>query len=114
MWRLSSRIRVSNGLSGATIRVEEHRVGKIKGPYNAEFPTGTHVRVVERDVLEEFRKTWRYHHPLSEEQLDYGGHSARVKEVGYYHGGDELYTLDRIPGIWHECCLLSEDSQATC
>jgi hypothetical protein len=28
-----------------------------------------------------------------------------VAAIGYYHGGDVLYTLNDIPGIWHEQCL---------
>jgi len=66
--------------------------------------------VADRGYLEEFRKTWRYHHPLAAEQLDYAGHVAIVKEASYYHGGDELYILVRIPGYWHERCLLAADS----
>lgn len=88
-------------------------MGRLKGPYNAEFPAGTHVRLADRDSLEEFKRTWRYHHPLTEEQLDYAGRTALVKSAGYYHGGDELYTLDGIPGIWHERCLLAVDSPST-
>lgn len=80
-------------------------MGKTRGAYNAEFPAGTQVRIIDRDRLEEFKRTWRYHHPLTDEQLAYAGHSAQVNSVGIYHGGDELYTLDGVPGIWHECCL---------
>jgi hypothetical protein len=25
--------------------------------------------------------------------------------VAFYHGGDVLYTLDDIPGTWHEACM---------
>jgi hypothetical protein len=25
--------------------------------------------------------------------------------VGFYHGGDVLYVLEGIPGVWHESCL---------
>jgi hypothetical protein len=28
-----------------------------------------------------------------------------VKDVGFYHGGDELYQVAGIPGTWHEECL---------
>lgn len=27
------------------------------------------------------------------------------REIGYYHGGDELYWLKGVPGVWHERCL---------
>ena len=58
--------------------------------------------------LEEFRKTWKWHHPLQEEQLRYSGATSVVQDVGFYHGGDELYELEGIPGIWHEACLERE------
>jgi hypothetical protein len=80
-------------------------MGKTKGLYNAEFAAGVTVRIVGRDRLEEFKRNWRYHHPLDGEQLAYGGTETTVKEVAFYHGGDELYTLDGVPGTWHECCL---------
>jgi len=28
-----------------------------------------------------------------------------VKDVSFFHGGDEIYTLEDIPGVWHEECL---------
>jgi hypothetical protein len=28
-----------------------------------------------------------------------------VKEVNFFTGGDEIYTLEGIPGVWHEECL---------
>ena len=28
-----------------------------------------------------------------------------MAEVSFYFGGDELYRLKDIPGIWHEVCL---------
>jgi hypothetical protein len=30
---------------------------------------------------------------------------ARIATVAFYHGGEVLYTLENIPGIWHEVCL---------
>jgi hypothetical protein len=75
--------------------------------YNASFPVGTTVAVAPRADLEEFRRTWRYHHPLAQEQEAYAGHVARVESIGYYHGGDVLYRLKGLPGIWHEQCLLA-------
>jgi hypothetical protein len=30
---------------------------------------------------------------------------AKVKEVTFFHGGDEIYALEGIPGVWHEECL---------
>jgi hypothetical protein len=75
--------------------------------YKELYPAGTEVRVVPREKLEDFRRTWRYHHALEDGQLPYAGGMARVASVGFYHGGDVLYTLENIPGIWHEVCLES-------
>ena len=80
-------------------------MGALSGQYNAEFPTGTSMIVATREALEEFRATWKFHNPLREEQLVFADAKARVASVGYYHGGDELYELEGIPGTWHACCL---------
>lgn len=80
-------------------------MGSTRGPYREEFPVGTFVRIRELPVLERFRETWRLHHPLTDEQLACAEREAKVVQVGFYHGGDELYSLDGIPGFWHECCL---------
>jgi hypothetical protein len=76
-----------------------------RGPYNADFPVGTRVRVADSAFLEEFRTTWRYHHPLQPDQLPCAGVVTEVEKIGYYHGGDELYWLKGVPGVWHEQCL---------
>jgi hypothetical protein len=80
-------------------------MGKTKGPYQAEFPKGSKVKIADRPFLENFLATWKLHHPLEPTQLDYADKTAEVKSVGYYHGGDELYELQGVPGIWHERCL---------
>ena len=80
-------------------------MGRLKGPYTAEFPIGSTVRVVDRRDLEKFMAEWALHNPRRAEQLEFGGRLATVREVGYYHGGDEVYTLDGLPGVWHEVCL---------
>lgn len=82
-------------------------MGRTKGPYKEEYPRGACVELVSRKELEDFVRTWRWHHPLIQEQLRYAGQKAIVKNVSFYHGGDELYELEGIPGIWHECCLRS-------
>jgi len=61
---------------------------------------------VPRDALETFVREWRWHIKLQPEQLDYAGRAARVKSMSFYHGGDELYTLEDVPGVWHEQCLV--------
>jgi hypothetical protein len=85
-------------------------MGKTKGLYNAEFPVGSKVRIADVDSLNEFAETWEYHHPLENNQLQYAGTVTVVKTVSFYHGGDELYTLEDIPGIWHEQCLAIIDN----
>lgn len=75
-------------------------------PYREKYPKGTPVRIAARKDLEDFLRTWRYHHPLAPEQLNYAGLSARVGSIGIYHGGDILYELEGIPGTWHESCLM--------
>jgi hypothetical protein len=57
--------------------------------------------------LELFMREWKYHHKLRLEQLPYADHETLVKEVGFYHGGDPIYTLEGIPGLWLEPCLRS-------
>jgi hypothetical protein len=43
--------------------------------------------------------------PFCPEQLNYANQIAEVESVGIYFGGDELYKLKGVPGIWHEQCL---------
>jgi len=78
--------------------------------YRERYPKGTSVKVASRQELEQFRETWCYHHKLEAEQLLYAGRTTRVTSAGFYHGGDVLYQLENIPGIWHECCLRVVDS----
>jgi hypothetical protein len=86
-------------------------MGKTKGPYNCEFPKGTTVCIASRDFLEKFQRDWQYHHKLTSEQLDHHGQIAVVERASVYHGGDELYELEGIPGIWHEHCLNAVDEK---
>jgi hypothetical protein len=80
-------------------------MGKIKGVNNVEFEVGTEVRIADRAFLEEFLQEGQYHNELEPEQLQYAGRVAKVREVNFFHGGDEIYTLEGIPGVWHEECL---------
>lgn len=80
-------------------------MGKSKGPYQEEFSVGSIVRVAERPVLENFLRAWKLHNKSKPEQLDYAGKTGKIKSVGFYHGGEELYQIEGMPGIWHECCL---------
>lgn len=75
-------------------------------PYDpAKFPVGSRVRVSDRTKLDEFARTWKLHHKLELEQLKYAGQVAKVANSYMYHGGDVLYELDEVPGLWHEQCL---------
>ncbi len=78
--------------------------------YQEKFPKGTQIRVGDLATLERFRSEWRVHHPLAIEQLEYSGRDFTVSSVSFYHGGDVLYTLEGVPGIWHEACLLPRAS----
>jgi hypothetical protein len=88
-------------------------MGQTRGPYQADFPEGTRVRVAGRDVLESLmRPAWAFHHPVTPRMLECADRTAIVREVGYYHGGDELYELIGVPGLWHERCLAAVDPPA--
>jgi hypothetical protein len=80
-------------------------MGKTKGLNNAEFEVGTEVRIADRAFLEEFLEAGQYHNELEPEQLESAGRTAKVLNVSFFHGGDEIYTLEGIPGVWHEECL---------
>jgi hypothetical protein len=80
-------------------------MGRTRGPYDAEFPASTLVRIADRAVLDRFLREWKLHHPLDASQCAFAGRTARVTKVGFYHGADELYSLEGIPGLWHEQLL---------
>jgi len=80
-------------------------LGKTKGLNQAEFEVGSEVRIADRAFLEDFLEAGQYHNELEPEQLEYAGRTARVSGVSFFHGGDEIYTLEGIPGVWHEECL---------
>jgi hypothetical protein len=87
-------------------------MGNTKGLYREEFPPGTYVQIADLKRLEEFKKTWLLHNPLTSEQLSFASSRGTVSSVGFYHGGDELYVIEGIPGVWHEACLaLAENSK---
>ncbi len=80
-------------------------MGKTKGINNAEFEVGSSVRIADRAFLEDFLEAGQYHNELEPEQLEFADRTAKVKAVDFFTGGDEIYTLDGIPGVWHEECL---------
>jgi hypothetical protein len=77
--------------------------------YKENFPVGSTVRILDSDALDQFARTWKLHHQLEPEQMPFAGKRAVVAKVGFYHGGDVLYTLHSVPGIWHEQCLQNSD-----
>jgi hypothetical protein len=73
--------------------------------YREAFPIGSKVRTKNRRFLEDFLKTWKFHNKLTQNQLNYAEHVTEVESVGFYHGGDDLYRLKGVPGVWHRQCL---------
>lgn len=80
-------------------------MGKTKGVNVAEFEVGSQVRVADRAFLESFLEAGQYHNELEPEQLEFADRTATVQSVNFFHGGDEIYQLEGIPGVWHEECL---------
>jgi hypothetical protein len=79
-------------------------------PYKEAFPIGTSVCIADRRMLDDFRASWKYHHKLNEEQLEYADRVTTVADVGFYHGGDPVYSLTDVPGQWLEPCLRAAQS----
>ena len=76
------------------------------GPYKERFPAGCVVQVADEAALRRFKENWKYHHPLEESQFQFAGTITTVSGIGYYHGGDVLYSLRDTGGAtWHEECL---------
>ena len=85
-------------------------MGRTQGAYKAEFRVNSFVRIAPRDKLESFLATWNLHHPVQPEQLAFAGQFARIAEVSFYHGADELYSLEGVPGTWHASVLQTATS----
>lgn len=71
----------------------------------AKYPVGTMVRVATRAALEDLLRSWKLHNKLQPNQLEFAERTAKVKRSYMYHGGDILYELEDVPGVWHEQCL---------
>ena len=80
-------------------------MGATRGVYREEFPAGSTVRIVDAEELRKFAMSWKLHHQLQPEQMEFAGKTAEIEEVNFYHGGDELYKLRGLPVYWHEQCL---------
>jgi hypothetical protein len=81
-------------------------------PYTEKYPVGSKVKIAGGGKLDSFYQGWKYHHRLTSVQLAYAEQSTEVETVSFYHGGDVLYQLKGIPGIWHEECLEDRLSQS--
>jgi hypothetical protein len=79
--------------------------------YKEEFPVGTRIRIQSRENLETFIKEWKWHDPLPVDKLQYAGKIFKVESVGFYFGGDVLYKLEGIEGLWHEQNLVAADEK---
>lgn len=73
--------------------------------YQEQFPKGSTVRVKDSAALASFKKEWCYHNPLQDAQLACAGKEGKVSAVSFYHGGDVLYSIEAMPGLWHEQCV---------
>jgi len=80
-------------------------MGRTNGLYREEFPKHSFVKIADLPFLRNFLNTWTLHHKLHPDQLNYACQIAEVETVSFYHGGDELYKLKGVPGLWHEQCL---------
>jgi hypothetical protein len=58
--------------------------------YQEQFPVGSNVKVVSRQRLEQFKKDWKFHNPLADEQFEFADKVFVVQKTGFYHGGDVL------------------------
>lgn len=63
-----------NGDVTTTIIPKGHNVNMAteNSPYWEKFPIGSNVRVKDAAHLEEFKRTWRLHHPISSKQVACG------------------------------------------
>jgi hypothetical protein len=69
------------------------------------FQPGDTVRIADAETLAGFARTWKLHHPLEPDQLPFAGKTAMVTDSSMYFGGDILYTLEGVPGVWHQRLL---------
>jgi hypothetical protein len=70
--------------------------------YFSIFKKGDTVRIKDSEYLEDFQRTWKYHHNITDEQKRHAGKTDTVASFAYYHGGDVLVELEKAPGVWHE------------
>lgn len=56
---------------------------KEETPYREKFPAGSKVRIKDKSKLEDFRRTWKFHNPISAEQIGYAGNQDSVVGVAW-------------------------------
>ena len=70
-------------------------MGTTRGPYNEEYSVGSQVRIVGETKLKEFHQTWKYHHPLEENQLRYAGRNVRRERGEFLSWWRESYMCSK-------------------
>jgi hypothetical protein len=70
-----------------------------------KYQPGDLVLIDSPELLASFARTWKRHHPLETRQMAYAGQSAKIANSFMYHGGDILYELEDVPGVWHQQVL---------
>jgi len=75
---------------------------EIMPDYHPIFKKGDKIKINDKDYLLNFQRTWKYHHNITDDQIKYAERLAAVKDVYIYHGGEVMYALKSIPGIWLE------------
>ena len=44
-----------------------------------KYPVGTDIRIVDIERLQAFRRDWKYHHPISDQQVQFAGSLLQSK-----------------------------------
>ncbi|HWY62745.1 MAG TPA: hypothetical protein VNW15_12665 [Rhizomicrobium sp.] len=70
-----------------------------------KYQIGEIVLIDSPESLAAFARTWKRHHPLHPRQFAFAGQTAKIANSLLYHGGDILYELEGIPGLWHQQLL---------
>ena len=54
--------------------------------YQEKFPVGSEVVINDLVLLENFRASWKLHHPLEKEQIAFANQSTSVEAVDFIMG----------------------------
>ena len=80
----------------------------MSSPNQTRFVFGSPVRIKERTELEEFFRTHEWDESMIPHQLCHAGERGMVDLIERSDSGHPLYGLERVPGIWHEDCLVED------